>query len=130
MGTSTSQPNTACTPGGICRFLHDLIAPHCKIRTILDPSAGKGALTQPWKGIEVVSFEVTRGTNYLTHQGHIACDLVLANPPFNDVTESKAFAPELFLKRILQVVGKNTPIVLFVPMGMRLNQEKPSRRWR
>jgi type I restriction enzyme M protein len=125
------RPNTACTPAGICQFLHDLIAPTYKVRTILDPSAGKGALTQPWKGIKVVSFELTHGTDFLAHHDHIACDLVLCNPPFNnDVTESKAFAPELFLKKILQVVGKKTPIVLFAPMGMRLNQEKPSRRWR
>ena len=125
------RPNTACTPAGICRFLHDLIAPHYKIRTILDPSAGKGALTQPWKAVKVVAFERTHGTDFLTHDDHIACDLVLCNPPFNnDVTESKAFAPELFLNKILQVAGKKTPIVLFSPMGMRLNQEKPSKRWR
>ncbi len=129
--TTNPRPTTVYTPPGICRFLHDVILTQYKIKTILDPCAGKGALTLPWKGVKVIAFELANGTDFLVHQGHIACDLVLCNPPFNnDVSENKVFVPELFLAKILEVAGNRTPIVLFAPMGMRLNQERKSRRWR
>jgi len=128
--TANPRPSNVCTPSGVCRFLYDLIAPKYKIATILDPCAGKGALTRPWKGVKVISFELTRGTDFLIQQGSIDCDIVLCNPPFNnDISESKVFVPELFLEKILQLTGRKTPIVLFAPMGMRLNQETQSRRW-
>ena len=119
------RPTKIFTPAGISRFLRDIISAKYKIRTILDPCSGEGSLTLPWKGVKVVAFELTQGTDFLAHDGRIACDLVLCNPPFNnDMTDGKVFVPELFLKKILEVAGQKTPIVLFAPMGMRLNQEK------
>ena len=57
--------------------------------------------------MEVVAFELTHGTDFLAHKGHIACDLVLCNPPFNnDVSRNKVFVPELFLAKILEVAGE------------------------
>jgi hypothetical protein len=123
------------TPPDICRFLHDLISPHYNVKTILDPSAGKGALTHPWREVNVVAFEIAQGRDFLAHQGHINCDLVLCNPPFNNEngaieSPARVFIPALFLKKILEVAGPKTPIALFTPMGMRLNQHRDSQRWR
>ena len=129
--TTDPKPNTIQTPHGVCRFLYDLISPHYKVRTILDPSSGAGALTKPWKGRKVISFESTRGQDFFACPDHVDCDLVLCNPPFNNETgEGRAFLPQSFLERILKTVASKTPIVLVTPMGMRLNQRMTSVRWR
>ena len=129
--STNPRPTKISTPAGISRFLHEIISAKYSIRTILDPCSGEGSLTLPWNGVKVIAFELTQGTDFLAHDGRIACDLVLCNAPFNnDMTDNKVFVPELFLKKILEVVGHTTPIVLFAPMGMRLNQEKVSRRFR
>ena len=119
------------TPSGLCQFLHDIISPTYSIRTILDPCAGKGALTRPWTGAQVIAFEISRGRDFLAHDGTIPCDIVLCNPPFNkDNADTREFLPEVFLRKIVDVVGPGARIVLFTPMGMRLNQHRRSRRWR
>jgi len=129
--TDNSRPSTIYTPPGICRFLYDTISPVYNIKTILDPCAGQGALTRPWKDAEVVSFEIERGKDFLAHDGRIRCDLVLCNPPFNNEGgEGRGFLPERFLAKTLDVAGPKARIVLFTPMGMRLNQHRSSERWR
>ena len=124
------RQNTVATPPGICRFLHDLISPHYKGQTILDPCAGKGALTKPWKGVKVISYEISRGKDFFGCPDRIACDLVLCNPPFNSDDGDARFLPQLFLERILKVVPPRTPIALIAPMAMRLDQAKTWARWR
>lgn len=129
--TDKTHSSTVYTPPGICQFLHDTITAHYRVETILDPSAGEGALTAPWKAAKVVAFELADGRNFLSHRSRIHCDLVLCNPPFNsETTAARVFLPELFLQKIVELVGSKTPIVLFTPMGMRLNQHRDSRRWR
>jgi hypothetical protein len=122
------KPNTISTPAGVCRFLHNLVSTKYEIRTILDPCSGTSALTRPWKCVKVIDFEISEGKDFFQCQNHIDADLVLCNPPFN--SEGHTFLPQLFLERILKVVSVRTPIVLFTPMGMRLNQHKTSTRWR
>jgi len=60
--------------------------------------------------------------------------LVLCNPPFNFNSESKKYRkklyPELFIKKIFELYGEDTPVVLFSPMGFRLNQRVISKRWK
>lgn len=123
------RPSGIATPPGICRFLHDLISAKYRIRTILDPCAGAAALTRPWKGRQIVAFEAARGQDFFACPDHISCDLVLCNSPFNNENR-RPFLPQMFLERILAVVPAKTPIALFAPMGMRLNQSKVSTRWR
>jgi hypothetical protein len=126
-----AKPSTIYTPPEISRFLYDLISQHYKVATILDPCAGNGALTRPWKAARVISFEITRGKDFLAYQGHAHCDLVLCNPPFNgESVDSRQFMPGVFLAKIIAVTTPHTPIVLFAPMGLRLNQHRSSRRWR
>lgn len=125
------RPNTIETPPGIARFLHDLIVEVYAVRIILDPCAGRGALTVPWPDCEVISFEIQRGRDFFAHATGIDCDLVLANPPFNaGPGGAREFLPAKFLRHILDLVRPGTPIVLIAPMGMRLNQRERSRRWR
>jgi type I restriction enzyme M protein len=125
------RPADIETPPGLCRFLHDLIAPLHEVRTILDPSAGRGNLTRPWRGVRVISYEIKQGRDFLTTTGRIACDLVLCNPPFSaDNGRGKVNLVPLFLERILEAVRPETPIVLFAPMTFRLGQTTASARWR
>ena len=127
------RPNVVYTPVGVCEFLYDLISPQHQARIILDPCSGAGALTRPWKGRKVVSFESGHGLDFFACKGPIPCDLVLCNPPFNNENgdgNGRVFLPERFLRHILKVVPRRTPIALIAPMGMRLNQRRSSGRWR
>jgi hypothetical protein len=131
-GGSPSNPrqNTIATPPGICRFLRDLIAPNYRVKSILDPSAGAGALTRPWKNVKVIAYKINRGRDFFHCRNRIDADLVLCNPPFNNTNGETRFLPQLFLERIVKVVPPKTPIVLFTPMAMRLDQTSKSSRWR
>jgi len=127
---SNPRDNTIVTPPGICQFLFDLISPKYNVKTILDPCAGEGALTRPWKGRKVVAFEITRDKDFFRSPEHIGCDLAICNPPFNNGNGERTFLPLLFLERIVAVVPPKTPIVFFAPMAMRLDQSTNSTRWR
>ncbi len=50
-------------------------------------------------------------------------DLILCNPPFNDEKKEygRKLMPELFLRKIFELWGEKAKVVLFVPMGFRLN---------
>jgi hypothetical protein len=127
---SNPRPNTIATPTGLCKFLFDLISPKYKVQTILDPCAGNSALTKPWRNRKVIAYEVLRGRDFFRSPAHINCDLTLCNPPFNNDSGKNIFLPQQFLERIVQVTPKGTPIVLFTPMAMRLDQTSRSSRWR
>jgi hypothetical protein len=66
----------------------------------------------------------------LLRPSRIQTDLVLCNPPFNSTNGETRFLPQLFLERIVAVVPPKTPIVLFAPMALRLDQTTKSSRWR
>ena len=125
------RPDLIETPPGVARFLYDLISESYSIRTILDPSSGRGALTRPWTKRRVIGYEIAEGKEFFAGPDRIACDLVLCNPPFNNAEEySHVLLPERFLARIVQVVPPGTPIALITPMGLRLNCGKGARRYR
>ena len=54
---------------------------------------------------------------------------MLCNSPFNGA-DGKQLYPEVFLCHAFKLFGDTIPIVLFVPMGFRLNQRRKSTRWR
>lgn len=66
--------------------------------------------------------------------------LVICNPPFNTYSDNKkwmkenkkgkALLPELFADKVFKLFDKDVPLILFSPMGLRLNQRKKSNRWR
>ncbi len=112
-----SRASNQETPPGVARFLFDLISPKYEVMRILDPCAGNGALTRPWRGRRVIAFEIERGKDFFSCPERIACDLVLCNPPFNQELDAPAvYKPEQFLRRIMEVVPSKTPIALIAPM--------------
>lgn len=127
---SNSRPSNTATPPGICRFLHDVISPKYTVKTILDPCAGRGNLTRPWRGCKVIAFEATKKRDFFACPDHIDCDLVLCNPPWSGGGRSTKSPISMFLERILEVVPKRTPIVLITHWSFRMDQDKKSSRWR
>ncbi len=114
------------TPLWLCDWLYRTISPVYPARRILDPSAGDDRLTAPWNDTEVVRYELKDGKNFLAALP-CAVDLVLCNPPFN-LGVGRKLGSEVFLEKIVDVVGSETPIVLMTPMGFRLNQRRTSPR--
>jgi hypothetical protein len=131
LGKLRPRPADQQTPTGLTRFLYETISPKYEVQTILDPCAGQKAMTRPWRGRRIISFEIELGTDFFLCPKRIECDLFLCNPPFSqDGQCSTGYQPERFLRKIVEVVPRRTPIVLITPMGMRLHQEKRSKRWR
>jgi hypothetical protein len=125
LGCNTPNPKQSdiSTPPGICKFLFDLIWPKYQPRVILDPCAGSGNLTRPWRGkARTVSFEIKRGKDFFVRAKPLDdVGLVLCNPPFNGNPDSKELFPSRFLYHILELVPHDTPIVFFAPFGFLLN---------
>ena len=116
---------------------------------VLDPAVGGGALLRPFAehGCETQAVDIMRqgfdGTierNYLFMRKEELKrpDLVMMNPPWNlqnksdapsiDGTGKKPLMPELFLKHTIDLFGKDIPMVMFTPMGLRLNMGATSAR--
>jgi len=53
--------------------------------------------------------------------------LIICNPPFNGY--GNKLGSEVWLDKIIELFGKEVPIVLFVSMGFRLNSKKNGKRW-
>lgn len=126
----TSGRNEIETPLPVCEFIHGLIAPNHRVRTILDPCAGNGNLTEPWKKCKVIDFEIKRGKDFFKHNRKINCDLVLCNPPFSTPENEgkKTNQVTLFLKKILEVTKPGTPVVLIATVMFRLDAGATSDR--
>ena len=116
------KQNDVRTPNGLCQFLHDLISPHYPAKVILDPCAGDGALTRPWKGAKVHWYEIKRGKDFFRRRNPFPdVELVLANVPFSGNPDSKELFPTRFLSKILKIVPVGSPIVFFCPFHFLLN---------
>ena len=79
LATNQTQPRASNqeTPPGVAIFLFDLISPNYEVKRILDPCAGKGSPTKPWRGRRVIAFEIERGKDFFSCPERIDCDLVL-----------------------------------------------------
>lgn len=140
------------TPYYISNFIYRVLRfsiPQHKV--IFDPCVGEGSLLIPWRengyetfGIDIIPtiFPNTMVKNYINLKKKELpknIGLVLINPPFNlddNIKETitskyggKAFLPQVFLEKTIELVGKNVPIVLFSPYGLRLNLTETSKRW-
>lgn len=116
------------TPKPVCDFIAKLFP---SVKVVLDPCKGSGNLLVPFTkhGCTTISYEIKDGQDFLEYTGELICDLVVCNPPFN-LGVGKRLGSEIFLEKIVNVCGLYVPIVLFVPMGFRLNQRKISGRWK
>ncbi len=127
------------TPPGVACFLFDILN-QSQVTTVLDPAIGTGQLTDPWydAGYRIVGCDIVNHRPRC-HEFHLGRyeemerlerpDLILCNPPFNGC-EGKRLYPEVFLIHTFALFGEMTPVVLFTPMGFRLNQRCKSARWR
>ena len=146
----TQKKATIYTPQPVSEFIFDLLSEKIKKGLIFDPCVGSGSLLKPFKkagykvlgvDIENQGFKPLKIINFLElKKGDIKKPvLVIVNPPFNIDKKTKAYIkahysgrpllPEIWLKKIIELFGKNIPIVLFAPYGLRLNQTLSSRRW-
>ena len=125
---------------------------------IIDPAVGTGNLLRPFReitylynGITTIGYDIKDCSERKYTDIFIKKDFltkikdnpdvninesllfVICNPPFNNDTESKynkKLLPELFARKVFELYGYGTPLILFAPMGMRLNQRIKSKRYR
>lgn len=115
------------TPEIVAQFIADLFP---DVKSVFDPCCGKGNLLKPFKNrANVVGIDIKQGIDFLKIDYKIKTDLVVCNPPFN-LGVGRRLGSETFLEKIIEVCGNKVPIVLFVPMGFRLNQRNTSKRWK
>ena len=142
---------TIYTPDSVSQFIYNIVCDKIdKTKPVLDPCVGSGSLLKPFKknGFKVIGVDIekqgfprTRIKNYLAMKnGEIdAPSLVIMNPPFNIDSKTKKYVqahyggrpllPEIWLQKAIELFGRNTPMVLFTPYGLRLNQMVNSTRW-
>lgn len=137
------------TPNGVCQFLFDLVKNHLpKTAVILDPALGEGNLLKPFRdadfstiGVDIYP-ENKKHCDWFHHAAFediwdwppsdipdIPIDLIICNPPFNGARGRQLYS-EVFLRRMIRWFGSQQEIILFTPMGFRLNQRKKSKRWK
>ncbi|AGL90046.1 N-6 DNA methylase [Candidatus Phytoplasma australiense] len=142
---------TIYTPSWVSQFLYNILSPQIQRGLILDPCVGEGSLLFPWKekGFDVLGVDIEKTTfPNLIHKNFLELSqkelkkqkisLVITNPPFNLDFKTKSYVkekyggrpllPELWLSKIIELFGKDIPIVLFTPYGFRLNQSLNSKR--
>lgn len=142
---------TVYTPQELSDFIFNIVADKIdQAKPVFDPCVGKGSLLKPFAlaGFKVIGVDIERqgfvGTkvkNYLAiKKGELDTpSLVIMNPPFNIDDKTKAYVkehyggrpllPEIWLQKALELFGKQIPIILFTPYGLRLNQTAESKRW-
>jgi len=149
--------STIATPPAVSQFIFELLRDKVDQKRshddrIFDPCVGAGSLLKSWTdngywtfGIEVDKSLVNRwvilhadfltldkkqksGFDFREHfKKYAKPQLVLCNPPFNGY--GKKLGSEVWLDKIIELFGKEVPVVLFTPMGFRLNSKKKSQRW-
>lgn len=142
------------TPMDLSYFIFDLFRGKFDKNkaVIFDPCAGSGNLLVPFfeAGYKVkgVDLEPKGGFGFIKKRNFLLSarkdykftpDLILINPPFSvfttldDETKKwltknkfslKPFFPEIFLRKTIELFGKNVPILLFTPFIMRLGYVK------
>ena len=136
---------------GVSQFIFDIVADKIdKSRPVFDPCVGEGSLLHPFDdaGFHTIGLDIydhgyknTILHNFLTFDAKQMAvpSLVIANPPFNIDLRTKAIIseqyggrpllPEVWLQKTISLFGKDIPIILFAPYGLRLNQSLCSKRW-
>jgi hypothetical protein len=140
------------TPKEVSQFIFELLRDKVSLGLILDPCSGQGNLLKPWKKLQdkgylyTLGFDIDKDLNepdvytdflnltwgdyerYLLSRlaGHPPIILVLYNPPFNGYKNQ--LGSEVWLDKIIELFGKEVPIVLFAPVGFCANLTLKSKR--
>lgn len=135
------------TPQALCDFLAGQVLA-TPFNRVVDVGCNQGNLSSPYLdsveclGIDVEDFQnIYPGKFYQSNFLDISkeevnpklTDIIVCNPPFNQGKHKipgRKFLPEVFLDKMLDLWGMNLRVMLFCPMGFRLNQRKKSVRWR
>ncbi len=139
---NNKKNSSICTPEPLSQYLHGILSAHIQPKVIFDPSIGQGSLTKPWDDgtVKIIGSDIDPSSkNYcdifiegkfedITTWDYELPNLILCNPPFNGAPKRKLY-PEIFLRHMVDLFGNRVPIVLFTPMGLRLNSKKVSPRW-
>lgn len=129
------------TPQEVSQFIFELLKDKIpKESLILDPCSGQGSLLSFWKeagyptwGIDIdLDSTANAKTDFFTikpyqSEWNLEVNLILCNPPFNGY--GNKLGSEVWLDKIIELFGKDIPIVLFAPMGFRLNGKQNGKRW-
>ena len=109
-GGKTADRQDTPTPPSLCRWIFErLDEAGVHPQTILDPCAGDGNLTAPFRPrARVIEYEIKRGMDFFEARRGIACDLAICNPPWKEA--------ERWLQHLVWVVGHRTPMVFVCPM--------------
>lgn len=140
-----TKNHTIFTPPPVCNWLAEVLTDELKsIETIFDPCVGAGNLLHVFKnktllGVDIEDF--TPNINYfwqddfLTWRGNYpVMDLVIMNPPYNHTKETRkkwgrsSLLPELFAAKCFELWGIDLKLIMFTPMGFRLNTRCSTRK--
>lgn len=131
--------NVIFTPPPLCKWLADLVTPAIgNFESVFDPAVGSGNLLEPFSntiskiGCDIKDFNPQIDAKYiddfLTWQPPLdAPSLTISNPPYNHSDKSRkkygrdSLLPELFAAKVFELFGNEAPLILFTPMGLRLN---------
>ena len=145
--------STIYTPKEVSEFIFELLKDKInKEGIILDPCCGRGSLLKPWEdnghpfaykiyGIDIdeetesnliadfltltkKGFKLNYFAEFKKPQDKLA--LILCNPPFNGYYPK--LGSEVWLDKIIELFGKDVPIVLFAPVGFLMNLTLKSKR--
>jgi N-6 DNA Methylase len=134
------------TPSEVSQFIFKLLKDKIpQDNIIFDPCSGLGSLLAPWKENSYQTFgndinpellqQGLTNSNYdflndfkikWTSVYAVYPKLILCNPPFNGYKGK--LAPEIWLDKIIELFGRDIPLVLFAPIGFRMNLTLESKR--
>lgn len=134
--------STIYTPRSVSEYIYSLLHTHIRPKVIIDPAIGRGSLVRPWrcKRCKIIGIDIDKQSKRycdkfihskfedIAEWSYEMPSLVLCNPPFNGAKGRKLYS-EVFLRHIVTLFTNRVPIVLFAPMGFRLNQTIKSIRW-
>lgn len=145
------KPSDIYTPEWLSKWLFKLVFNSgMNWKLILDPAIGAGSLTNPFRehDCSIIGFDINPESEQYCDfwcckkfeditvddfnnlgLGDYKPDLIIVNPPFNSASGRKLY-PEVFLRKIHELFGNKIPVIMIVPMGMRLNQRLKSSRWK
>jgi len=134
-----TKNHTIFTPPPVCKWLSEILKDEItEGGMIFDPSVGSGNLLDSFEnviklGADIEDFSPNIDSFFLgdfldwEKGDYPSPDLTMANPPYNHTVESRkkwgrsTLLPELFASHCFNIFGKNSKMVLFTPMGLRLN---------
>ena len=131
--------STIYTPQAVSQFLFNLLAPLFPNTDslIVDPGCGGYSLLAPWQKTGYHTLGIDNDLTSLAddYNDFLSLEqwiyrqpaLILCNPPLNGMKPQ--LAPEVWLDKILELFGSDTPIILFAPIGLRVCNSYHGKRY-